>query len=81
MHYDSDLIEHFSFYEKSVLPVILAEPTVLQKHYGYHGLLTHTKSVVFRGIDYCLSLSQDVKPVVHFMILQKILMGTMYLME
>lgn len=64
MNYDSVLVKNFSFYEKSVLPVVLAEPTVLQKHYGYHGLLTHTRSVVFRGIDYCLSLSQDVKPVI-----------------
>lgn len=64
MYYDSALIDHFSFYEKNVLPIILAEPTVLQKHYGYHGILTHTRSVVFRGIDYCLSLSQNVTPVI-----------------
>ena len=64
MNYDSDLIELFSFYEKNVLPVILAEPTVLQKNFGYHGLLTHTRSVVFRGIDYCLSLSQNSIPVI-----------------
>jgi HD superfamily phosphohydrolase YqeK len=64
MQYDSFLIKDFSFYEENVLPIILAEPTVLQKRLGYHGLLTHTKSVVFRGIDYCLSLSQDVMPVI-----------------
>ena len=64
MQYDSFLIEDFSLYEKKILPVILAEKSVLQRHLGYHGLLTHTRSVVFRGIDYCLSLSQDVIPVI-----------------
>jgi len=64
MQYDSFLFEDFSLYEKKILPVILAEQSVLQKPFGYHGLLTHTRSVVFRGIDYCLSLSQDVMPVI-----------------
>ena len=64
MIYDSALINYFSLYSEEILPVILAEPTVLQKHSGYHGILTHTRSVVFRGIDYCLSLPQKVIPVI-----------------
>ena len=64
MQYDSFLFEDFSLYEKKILPVILAEQSVLQKCLGYHGLLTHTRSVVFRGIDYCLSLSEKVMPVI-----------------
>lgn len=64
MQYDSYLVKDYLLYEEKILPVILAEQSVLQKRLGYHGLLTHTRSVVFRGIDYCLSLSEKVMPVI-----------------
>ena len=56
------LSDTFDWYLKYVLPII--EKHATQEKYGYHGLYTHTAAVVFRGIDYALSLKQDPKPVV-----------------
>ncbi|MBO4626295.1 MAG: HD domain-containing protein [Alphaproteobacteria bacterium] len=56
------LLETFDWYLREVLPVV--ERYATQEKYGYHGLYTHTAAVVFRGIDYALSLKQDPKPVV-----------------
>ena len=52
----------FDWYLRNVLPVVCR--IAPQSKLGYHGLYTHTSAVVFRGIDYALSLSKNPKPVV-----------------
>ena len=54
----------FSFYEQEILPLLLNNPKVTQKKEWYHGLCTHTKNVVFRGICYAISLWEDPIPVI-----------------
>lgn len=58
----SQIQKYFDFYIKNVRPLV--EKICTQEMYGYHGLHTHTDAVVFRGIDYSLSLNQDPNPVV-----------------
>ena len=47
----------FDWYLTNVLPVV--EHRAIQNKYGYHGLYTHTNAVVFRGIDYALSIEKS----------------------
>ena len=47
----------FDWYLATVLPVV--ERNASQQKYGYHGLYTHTNAVVFRGIDYALTLGKS----------------------
>ena len=54
--------ETFDWYLKHIMPIV--EQNATQQKYGYHGLYTHTSAVVFRGIDYALSMGQKPKPVV-----------------
>jgi len=54
--------KHFNFYINSVRPLV--EEICTQQLDGYHGLKTHTDAVVFRGIDYSLSLNQEPVPVI-----------------
>ena len=44
------------------MPIV--SQNAIQQKYGYHGLYTHTAAVVFRGIDYALSLGQKPEAVV-----------------
>ncbi|MBR5904544.1 MAG: hypothetical protein IKZ49_03360 [Alphaproteobacteria bacterium] len=57
----SQIQKFFDFYVNEIRPLI--EKICTQEMYGYHGLKTHTDAVVFRGIDYSLSLAQDPMPV------------------
>ena len=56
------ICDNFNFYINELKPLI--EQNGTQKSEGIHGINTHTNAVVFRGIDYALSLSQDPKPVI-----------------
>lgn len=60
----SDIYKYFDFYEDKILPVIQSNNEVTQTDYGFHGLYTHTDSVVFRGIYYSLSLNENPVPVI-----------------
>ncbi len=53
---------NFKFYLENVKPLVAEICT--QKMNGMHGLDTHTNAVVFRGIDYALSLRQNPTPVI-----------------
>ena len=53
----------FSFFKDEILPLILENPKVTQQKEWYHGLFTHTRNVVFRGICYAVSLGEDPIPV------------------
>lgn len=53
--------KYFDFYQTKVLPEV--EKLATQKKEGYHGLYTHTDSVVFRAIDYALELGENPMPV------------------
>ena len=60
-----DIIEvrkYFNFYQNKVLPRV--EICSTQSQDGCHALHTHTSAVVFRGIDYALSLGENPIPVV-----------------
>ena len=60
-----DLIKrYFTFFEKDLLPRIEASGLALQKKDGWQGLETHSKGVVFRGIDYALSINKNPIPVI-----------------
>ena len=59
---ENKIREYFSFYQKQVLPEV--EKLATQKKEGYHGLYTHTDSVVFRAIDYALELGKNPIPVI-----------------
>ena len=60
-----DLIKrYFAFFEKDLLPRIEASGLALQKKDGWQGLGTHTKGVVFRSIDYALSINKNPIPVI-----------------
>lgn len=50
----------FDWYLRNVLPVVSRK--AIQQKYGYHGLYTHTAAVVFRGIDYAVSIGENPKP-------------------
>jgi len=52
----------FDWYLMDIMPVV--EKYAIQSKNGYHGLYTHTAAVVFRGIDYALSLGKKPNPVV-----------------
>lgn len=56
--------EYFDYYEKNVISVIKNCSKVTQKSYWFHGLYTHTDSVVFRGIYYALCLNENPVPVI-----------------
>jgi len=58
----TEIQDYFKFYENKVLPEV--QKVATQKPQGFHGLYTHTDAVVFRGIDYALSLKQDPIPVI-----------------
>lgn len=46
----------FDWYLTEIMPIV--EKYAIQPKKGYHGLYTHTAAVVFRGIDYALSLGE-----------------------
>ena len=52
----------FDWYLRNILPIVSQK--AIQQKYGYHGIYTHTSAVVFRGIDYALSLHENPKPVI-----------------
>lgn len=54
--------KYFNFYTQNVLPHV--EKYATQNPNGCHALDKHTTSVVFRGIDYALSLNKNPLPVV-----------------
>ena len=54
--------KYFTFYIEQIQPLVSELGT--QNLEGMHGLQTHTNAVVFRGIDYALSLRQEPMPVV-----------------
>jgi hypothetical protein len=56
--------KYFDFYEEHILPVIKSNNKVTQTDYWFHGLYTHTESVVFRGIYYALCLNENPIPVI-----------------
>ena len=57
LNYNYSLSETFDWYLSKVLPAV--ERNSIQPKYGYHGLYTHTSAVVFRGIDYALTLKKS----------------------
>ena len=59
---ETQIQRYFDFYQTKVLPEV--EKLASQKKEGYHGLYTHTPAVVFRGLDYAMSLGMDPRPVV-----------------
>jgi len=54
--------KYFTLYQKRIYPLIAQ--VCIQPMDGMHGLNTHTAAVVFRGIDFALSLQQDPWPVI-----------------
>lgn len=64
MNKSEEIKKHFQFFEKELLPTILQTDGVLQKKDGWQGLTSHTRGVVFRGIDFALSLNKDPIPVI-----------------
>jgi len=58
----SEIKENFIKYKKNIQPLVAQICT--QKMNGMHGLNTHTAAVVFRGIDYALSLNKNPWPVI-----------------
>ena len=54
--------KNFNFYINNIRPLVLEFGT--QKIEGIHGLDTHTNAVVFRGIDFALSLGENPVPVI-----------------
>lgn len=62
---DPDILKiknNFTLYQEKIYPLVAEK--CIQKKEGMHGLDTHTASVVFRGIDYALSLNQEILPVI-----------------
>ena len=59
---ENKIRQYFDFYQNEVLPKV--EKLATQTKEGYHGLYTHTKSVVFRAIDYALELGKNPLPVI-----------------
>lgn len=58
MTHNKNLIsETFDWYLMDIMPIV--EKNAVQQRDGYHGLYTHTAAVVFRGIDYALSLNEN----------------------
>jgi len=62
----SQMRKYFQTYQQTIYPLVAQAITQnqTQKLYGMHGLNTHTASVVFRGIDFALSINQDPIPVI-----------------
>jgi len=58
----SEIKKNFTLYQQEILPLVAEICT--QRNDGMHGLNTHTAAVVFRGIDFALSLKQDPWPVI-----------------
>lgn len=54
--------KYFNFYMQKILPLVKQYAT--QNPNGCHALDKHTSAVVFRGIDYALSLNENPLPVV-----------------
>ncbi len=54
--------EMFNFYSKQVLPRVKLYST--QNPNSFHALDKHTSAVVFRGIDYAISLDKNPVPVI-----------------
>ncbi len=52
----------FDWYLTEIMPIV--EKYAVQSKKGYHGLYTHTAAVVFRGIDYALSLGEKTDAIV-----------------
>lgn len=61
-----EIQQHFKFYLNNVQPLVLDAITQKQTQSldGLHGFYTHTNAVVFRGIDYALSINKDPLPVI-----------------
>ena len=57
-----EIQKNFNLYKESVYPLVAQICT--QKKDGMHGLDTHTAAVVFRCIDYALSLDENPWPVI-----------------
>ena len=58
----SEMQKYFNFYTVRILPHVQCCAT--QNQQGCHALHTHTAAVVFRGIDYALSLNENPVPVI-----------------
>lgn len=58
----TEMQRYFGFYAHKVLPHV--ELCSTQNTEGCHALHTHTSAVVFRGIDYALSLDKNPTPVI-----------------
>ena len=61
----SNIEKPFTFYLEKIQPLVAELGTQPAK--GFHGLETHTASVVFRGIDYALSMGKtgdEIMPVI-----------------
>ena len=58
----SEIQKNFNKYLKQLYPLVSKICT--QEKTGMHGLETHTAAVVFRGIDYALSLKENPWPVI-----------------
>lgn len=58
----SEIQKYFNFYQTRVLPHV--ELCATQSPDGCHALHKHTASVVFRGIDYAMSLNKNPIPVI-----------------
>ena len=59
---NKEISDFFDWFVSNLLPLV--EQNGTQKPMGYHGLYTHTAAVVFRGIDYALSLNKNPMPVI-----------------
>lgn len=58
----SEIRKCFIMYMEKIYPLVAQVCT--QETDGMHGLNTHTAAVVFRGVDYALSLNKNPKPVI-----------------
>ncbi len=58
----SEIQKNFDKYLKQIYPLV--KKVCTQEIDGMHGLNTHTAAVVFRGIDYALSLKENPWPVI-----------------
>lgn len=56
--------KYFDFFENDLLQTIKSSGLAHQKEDGWQGLTSHTRGVVFRSIDYALSLNQNPLPVI-----------------
>lgn len=64
MNKDDLIKKYFAFFENDLLPCIKSSGLMRQKEEGWQGLTSHSRGVVFRSIDYALSLNQNPLPVI-----------------